>query len=53
MLALVKAFEPFGDRHDNDKKYISQIAIIPTENKIRGKYPEYLLSPLYFEKDYV
>ncbi|KAE9969426.1 hypothetical protein EG328_006874 [Venturia inaequalis] len=42
------ADEAATDRHDNDKKSISQIAIIPTEGEIRSEWPEYLPSPLHF-----
>ncbi|KAF2672897.1 hypothetical protein BT63DRAFT_450926 [Microthyrium microscopicum] len=42
------AHEAATDRHDNDKKSISQIAIIPTEGEIRSEWPEYLPAPLHF-----
>jgi hypothetical protein len=41
------AVEGSSDRHDNDRKSISQIAIIPTEGEIRSEWPEYLPSPLH------
>jgi hypothetical protein len=44
------AHEATADRHDNDKKNISQIAIIPTESEIRSERPEYLPSPLHFSQ---
>lgn len=44
------ADEASTDRHDNDKKSISQIAIIPTEGEIRSQWPEYLPSPLHFSQ---
>jgi hypothetical protein len=33
-----------GDRHDNDKENITQIAIIPTESEIRSEHSEFLPS---------
>jgi AAA domain/Zinc finger C-x8-C-x5-C-x3-H type (and similar) len=41
-----QAIELPGDRHDNDKMDIAQIAIIPTEAEIRSERPEFLPSPL-------
>jgi len=41
-----KDFEVVGDRHDNDKRDITQIAIIPTESEIRSEAHEYLPPPL-------
>ena len=42
-----------GDRHDNDKKDITQIAIIPTESEIRSESPEFLPSPLLSGKHFL
>jgi hypothetical protein len=42
---LARDFEALGDRHDNDKKDITQIAIIPTESEIRSESLEFLPSP--------
>jgi hypothetical protein len=40
-------FEAPRDRHDNEKRDITQIAIIPTEREIRTGSPEFLPSPLH------
>lgn len=34
-----------GNRHDNDKRDITDIKILPTENEIRSERPEFLPSP--------
>lgn len=44
------ADEASTHRHDNDKKSISQIAIIPTEGEIGSQWQEYLPSPLHFSQ---
>jgi AAA domain len=44
--AYLRDIELPGDRHDNDKLDITQIAIIPTESEIRSQRAEYLPSPL-------
>ncbi|KIV98310.1 uncharacterized protein PV09_09844 [Verruconis gallopava] len=38
------------DQHDNNKRSISQIAIIPTKGEICSELPEYLPSPLHFSQ---
>src|SRR4029077_10056811 len=44
--AYLRDIELPGDRHDNDKLDITQIAIIPTESEIRSQRAEFLPSPL-------
>ncbi|MCJ1246493.1 hypothetical protein MMC30_003701 [Trapelia coarctata] len=34
-----------GDRHDNDKRDITDIDVIPTEGEVRSERPEFLPSP--------
>ena len=34
-----------GDRHDKDKRDITQIDIVPTEGEVRSEWPEFLPSP--------
>jgi len=37
--------QPAGDRHDNDKRDITEIDIVPTEGEVRSERPEFLPSP--------